>query len=69
MGDIRLGKPHVKPQTPSHTKGVHQGNAQGAYRKAKGHHEDGTADARRSTGISPKRHNAMLPIMPNLPPG
>jgi hypothetical protein len=26
-------------------------------------------DARRSTGVHPKRHNAILKIMPNLSPG
>lgn len=69
MGSIRVGRADVKPDTPSHTKGVHQGNASGQYKKAGGHHKDGTADARRSTGVSPKKHDAILPIMPNLPPG
>lgn len=69
MGEIRVGKPMVSPDTPSHTKGVEQGNATGSYQKSVGHHRDGTADARRSTGIVPKRHDAILPIMPNLPPG
>jgi hypothetical protein len=44
----------VKPDTPSHVKGVHQGNQSGAYKQEAGHHRDGTADARRSTGIRPK---------------
>jgi hypothetical protein len=26
MAQIRVGKPDVKPDTPAHTKGVHQGN-------------------------------------------
>lgn len=69
MGRIRVGKPQVRPDTPSHVEGVHQGNSMGAYKKSVGHHPDGTADARRSTGISPKKHNAILKIMPNLPPG
>lgn len=69
MGEIRVGKPDAKPDTPSHTKGVHQGNKRGSYKKSVGHNADGTADARRSTGIRPKRHNAILSIMPNLPPG
>ena len=69
MSEIRVGKPDVKVDASAHTKGVHQGNAKGNYQKQAGHHEDGTADARRSTGITPKRHDAILPIMPNLPPG
>ncbi|GAA4240974.1 hypothetical protein GCM10022254_67960 [Actinomadura meridiana] len=69
MAEIRVGKPHVKPDTPSHVKGVHQGNAKGGYEQEKGHHKDGTADSRRSTGVRPKRHDPILPIMPNVPPG
>jgi len=68
MGEIRVGKPDVKPDAPSHTKGVAQGN-KGACGRQPGHHADGTADARRSTGIAPGSHNPILPIMPNLPPG
>ncbi|MGH8889511.1 MAG: hypothetical protein ACRDV3_07075 [Acidothermaceae bacterium] len=69
MGEIRTGKPQVKPDGLAHVKGVHQGNKKGAYDKQVGHHSDGTADARRSTGVAPKKHDASLPIMPNLPPG
>lgn len=69
MAKIKVGKPDVQPDTPCHTKGVEQGNRKGAYEKSVGHHPDGTADARRSTGVSPKKHNAILSIMPNLPPG
>jgi hypothetical protein len=67
MAGIRVGKPAVRIDTPSHTKGVDQGNHR---RKGQtGHNADGTVDARRSTGIRAKRHNPILPIMPNLPPG
>jgi len=69
MAGIRVGRPDVKPDLPSHTRGVPQGNATGAYEKQAGHHADGTADARRSTGVAPRRHDAILPVMPNLPPG
>jgi len=69
MANIRVGKPDIKPDATAHTKGVHQGNAPGAYAKQIGHHADGTADARRSTGIAPRRHDTILPVMPNLPPG
>jgi hypothetical protein len=68
MGKIRVGKPDIKPDSTAHIKHVEQGNAASNDRQA-GHHRDGTADARRSTGVSPKKHNAILPIMPNLPPG
>ena len=69
MGRIRVGKPDVRPDFPSHVKGVRQGNEKDAYDKQMGHHEDGTADARRSTGLRPREHDAILKIMPNLPPG
>jgi hypothetical protein len=69
MAKIRVGKPDVKPDAPSHTKGVEQGNKKGAYGREIGHHADGTADARRSTGIRPKKRDPILPVMPNLPPG
>ncbi len=69
MAEIRVGKPDIDPATPSHTSGVKRGNRKGAYEKQVGHHPDGTADARRSTGVSPKKHNCILSIMPNLPPG
>ena len=69
MGEIRVGKPDVTPDRSSHTKGVETGNAAGSYEKQPGHHADGTADARRSTGVRPKAHDAILSIMPNLPPG
>ncbi|MFC3575066.1 hypothetical protein ACFOZ0_17630 [Streptomyces yaanensis] len=68
MGNIRVGRPQVKPDTPKHVSGLHQGN-KGPYKRQPGHHEDGTADARRSTGIHWKKHNAIMKIMPNLPPG
>ncbi|GAA5113705.1 hypothetical protein [Haloechinothrix salitolerans] len=68
MSDIRVGEPDVAPDTPSHVSGIKQGN-EGPYEKQPGHHEDGTADARRSTGIHPKHHDPILDIMPNLPPG
>ncbi|GAA0896151.1 hypothetical protein [Pseudonocardia zijingensis] len=66
MGRIRVGKPDVRPDTPSHVEGTNQGNAGG---RQPGHHEDGTADARRSTGIHWKKHNAILDVMPNISPG
>lgn len=66
MGDIRVGEPDVELDAPAHTKGVEQGNSR---KKQAGHHEDGTVDARRSTGIRPEKYGPVLPIMPNLPPG
>ena len=53
MGEIRVGKPDTKPDAPSHTKRVREGNT-GPFYKQPGHHKDGTADARRLTGLRPK---------------
>ncbi|AZQ74807.1 MULTISPECIES: hypothetical protein [Streptomyces] len=68
MGRIRVGKADVKPDTPTHVRGVHEGN-KGPHTRQTGHHEDGTSDARRSTGIHAKGHDALLDVMPNIPPG
>lgn len=68
MGSIRVGRRQVKPDTPATVTGLHQGN-KGPYHRQPGHHKDGTADARRSTGIHWKKHDALMKIMPSLPPG
>ncbi|MCF6521947.1 hypothetical protein [Streptomyces sp. JJ36] len=68
MGNIRIGKPDVKPDTPSHVEGIRQGN-EGPREDMPGHHESGKADARRSTGVHWKRHNAIAEEMPNVSPG
>lgn len=69
MGQIRTGKPHTRPDAPAHVPGIRQGNAKRPGGLYAGHHRDGTADARRSTGIRPRKHDAILETMPNLPPG
>jgi hypothetical protein len=69
MAEIRVGKPDVKVDAPSHVAGVRQGNRKGNYGRSKGHKRDGTSNAKRSTGVSPKKHDPILPTMPNLSPG
>lgn len=69
MGQIRTGRPDTAPDAPAHVKGIREGNAKRGNGRQIGHHADGTADARRSTGIRPGKHNAILETMPNLPPG
>ncbi|MDI9833177.1 hypothetical protein [Streptomyces sp. KAU_LT] len=68
MGSIRVGRAQAKPDTPGHVSGMHQGN-HGRYQDQTGHHKDGTSDARRSTGIHWKRHDALVDAMPNISPG
>jgi hypothetical protein len=65
---IKTGKPQVAPDTPSHVKGVREGNSTGNYERSKGHLPDGRSTAKRSTGIRPKHHDPILPAMPNLSP-
>jgi hypothetical protein len=68
MADIKVGKPQVHPDTPSHVPGVKEGNATGNYEKSGGHLPDGRSTAARSTGIDPHRHEPVDPRMPNLSP-
>lgn len=68
MGAIRVGRAQVKHDTPSHVRGMGQGN-RGPCSGQPGHHADGTADARRATGIQWKKSDPILEIMPNLSPG
>jgi hypothetical protein len=67
LASLRIGKADVKPDTPSHTKGINQGN-EGKNEKQAGHLADGRVTAARSTGINPKAHEPIDPRMPNLPP-
>ncbi|MFF6998911.1 hypothetical protein ACFY93_28710 [Streptomyces sp. NPDC008313] len=67
MGRIRTGRPDVRPDTPAHVDGIRQGNAL-TDTPQPGHHADGTADARRSTGVDWRKHDAILKIMPNISP-
>lgn len=66
--NLRVGKPQVSPDTPTHVPGVNQGNATGNYEKQAGHEPDGRSGARRSTGILPGKHGPIDPRMPNISP-
>jgi hypothetical protein len=71
ISNVRVGKPAVTPDKPSHTKGVNEGNKPGGMKKEAGlkpEGDRGKGSARRSTGINPKAHNAIDPRMPNLSP-
>jgi hypothetical protein len=65
---IKTGRPDVRPDTPSHTPGVREGNAVGSYEKEEGHLPDGRSTAARSTGINPKARDPIDPRMPSLSP-
>ena len=63
---MKVGKPDVRPEAPSHVKGIKQGNSRGNYDSQAGHKPDGTSTAKRSTGINPKAREPIDPSMPNL---
>jgi hypothetical protein len=65
---IRIGRPDVRPDTPSHTKRARQGNEPGGYERQVGHLPDGRSTAARSTGVNPHHHEPIDPSMPNLSP-
>lgn len=65
---LKVGKPDISPDALAHLRGIRKGNAKGNYEKQIGHTKDGKSTAARSTGINPKTHDPILPIMPNLSP-
>lgn len=65
---MRLGKPDVRPDAPSHVRGIRQGNARGNYDSQAGHKPDGRSTAERSTGINAGDREPIDPSMPNLSP-
>jgi hypothetical protein len=58
----------VRPDLPSHTPGVRQGNSRGNYESQAGHEPDGRRTAESSTGVNAKARNPIDPRMPSLPP-
>jgi hypothetical protein len=68
MARLKLGKPDVSPDDPSHVKGINQGNSTGNYESQAGHLKDGRSTAARSTGVNPDAADPVDPRMPNLSP-
>jgi hypothetical protein len=66
--NLKVGKPQVSPDKPTHVLGIQQGNSSGHYEKSPGHEPDGRSTARRSTGILPGKHEPIDPRMPNISP-
>lgn len=69
MAHVKTGNADIRPDVPSHVKGIKQGNSKGNYEKQEGHLADGRSTARRSTGINPELEDPIDPSMPNLSPG
>ncbi len=67
-GKIRVGRPQVDPDDPSHVPGIREGNQRGSYEIQPGHLGDGRSTARRSTGINADDRNAIDPESPNISP-
>lgn len=65
---VSNGRRRPRPDDPSHTPGIREGNEPGAYERMPGHLPDGRSTARRSTGVNPKGENPIDPRMPNLSP-
>lgn len=66
--NLPVGRADTSPTAPSHVSGVREGNEPGHYAKMEGHNADGTANARRSTGINASSRDPILPEMPRLTP-
>jgi hypothetical protein len=68
MARLKVGRPDVTPDGPSHVDGVNQGNAKGNYESMPGMLPDGRRTAESVTGIDPKHHGPIDKRMPCLPP-
>lgn len=68
VANLKVGRPDVRPDDPSHTRGIKEGNSLKNYGRQVGFLPDGTATAARSTGINPRRRDVIDPRMPSLSP-
>lgn len=71
MATLTTGRPRIKTSSPSHVRGVYEGNQTGSLRRQKGIHprgESAVASARRSTGIRPDDREPIDSRMPKLTP-
>lgn len=68
--NVNVGRADVKQTTPSHVRGVHEGNQPRRTGRMARLTRRGriAATAARSTGINPDRRNPIDPRMPNLSP-
>jgi len=64
---IRVGRPYVHPETPSHTPGTNKGEEWALHATEKGR-VGWTRQARSATSINPTLHDAVDRRMPHLPP-
>lgn len=67
LNNIRVGKPHTSPSSPSHTQGIKEGNEPGNLESEPGY-TNGKWTPRRSTGVNPNARGPIDKKMPVLPP-
>jgi hypothetical protein len=71
ISNVKVGKPEVKPDTPSHVPWVREGNKKHSTRLSKGLHvrkDMVKATASRSTGVNALFRNSIVPGAPRLTP-
>ena len=71
IAGVKVGRPHVQPDDPSHVTGVREGNARGHTKHERGIHakkDRAWATATRSTGVNPLGRNSIVPGAPRLTP-
>jgi hypothetical protein len=70
--NLKVGEPDVRPDAPSHVRGVKQGNRPSGIRRHLDEKPVGPlmaeATARRSTGINAEGHGPIDPRMPKVTP-
>jgi hypothetical protein len=71
VGNIKVGRPDVTPEAPSHIAGVREGNRRAHLLPQPGFEGKGLtarANSRRSTGVNARAEEPIDPRMPRLFP-
>jgi hypothetical protein len=71
VSNVIVGRADVKPQAPSHSRGVREGNQRGSLARERGLRPVGPialATPRRSTGVNASARKPIDPRMPVLTP-
>lgn len=68
MANLKVGRPDVAPDAPSHVAGINEGNAKGNYASQRGMQADGRRTAESATSIDASHHGPIDKRMPSLPP-
>jgi hypothetical protein len=71
IANVRVGRADVKVDLPSHVPNIREGNETGSFERERGLRREGervVANAARSTGVDPQRHDVLDLRMPGLSP-